>query len=359
MSSTGRFVQGRPGRRLGCTRGLHASARSAWSPGALVALLRRRKPEDYCEEALSRVRIKDYLGAVDTLNRALAIAPDYAMAHHLRGLSLSELGRHRRALAEFRQAIALDPAMTYVQYQIALQLNFLGENAEALEATDLAATLVPGDTAPLILRGSILFDLQRYDEALAAFGTALERDPGSGPVHYNRAQILRRLGRYDEALVDYDESLRLAPHLPGAREQKAIALLLAGYEDDALAIFAEIAATAGTAPAGVAPAGTGPAGTAAVWAAAIYWHRQNPNRARRLFEQALGTPMGTNRWESANMKAMVSCALGRTEAAASRLCGSTDPADPAVQDILTRLYGLLGEPPMPGIDELRVIALGS
>src|SRR6202012_1809286 len=216
MSSKGRFVQGRPGRRLGCTRGLHASARSAWSPGALVALLRRRKPEDYCEEALSRVRIKDYLGAVDTLNRALAIAPDYAMAHHLRGLSLSELGRHRRALAEFRQAIALDPAMTYVQYQIALQLNFLGENAEALEATDLAATLVPGDTAPLILRGSILFDLQRYDEALAAFGTALERDPGSGPVHYNRAQILRRLGRYDEALADYDEALRVPAAPPGA-----------------------------------------------------------------------------------------------------------------------------------------------
>jgi hypothetical protein len=99
--------------------------------------------------------------------------------------------------------------------------------------------------------------------------------------------------------------------------------------------------------------------TADVWSAAIAWHREDPQEAHRLFEQAAGKWMAMNRCESVNMQAVASCALGNVNSAADLLRGQADSADPATRDVLSRLYDLLGDPPMPGIDRLRAIALGS
>jgi hypothetical protein len=65
-----------------------------------------------------------------------------------------------------------------------------------------------------------------------------------------------------------------------------------------------------------------------------------------------------NRCESVNMQAMVACALGRVDRAAD-LLGPGYSVDSGVHDVLSRLYNLLREPPMPGIDQLRAVALGS
>jgi hypothetical protein len=102
-------------------------------------------------------------------------------------------------------------------------------------------------------------------------------------------------------------------------------------------------------------------GTADAWSAAITWHRGDPLEARRLFEQAAGKPMGMNRCESVHMQAVVSCALGHIDidSAADLFRGQAYSADPATRDVLSRLYDLLSDPLMPGIDRLRVIALGS
>lgn len=312
-----------------------------------VALIRRRNAQDYCEEALRRSQARDYEGALAAADQATRIAPQHAVAFHLRGSALSELGRHAEALPAFRQAIALDPALTYVQYKIALELGFLRLTDEALEAVDAAMSVNPGDLAPLILRGSLLFDSQRYEEALETFTLVLQREPGIGQVRFNRAQVLRRLGRYAEALADYDQALTLVPGLPGARTQKGIALAMAGRYDDAAAEFGAAAAAGDSRS----------KATADAWAAAIAWHRGDAPEARRLFQQAADQPMGTSRYESVNLRAVVSCALGDPDAAAGLLSHDADAADPLVKDVLNQLYDLLGEPPMPGIDRLRAIAL--
>jgi hypothetical protein len=69
--------------------------------------------------------------------------------------------------------------------------------------------------------------------------------------------------------------------------------------------------------------------------------------------------MGMNRCASVSMQAVVSCALGHIDSAADLLRGQAYSVDPAVQGVLSRLYDLLGDPPMPGIDRLRAIALGA
>jgi hypothetical protein len=62
------------------------------------------------------------------------------------------------------------------------------------------------------------------------------------------------------------------------------------------------------------------------------------------------------RFEAVNLRAVVSCALGHQDAAEDLLREQAHPVDPGATDVLSRLYDLLSDPPMPGIGQLRVIA---
>jgi tetratricopeptide (TPR) repeat protein len=280
-----------------------------------VALLRRRKAEDYCERSLRLSREGRHEEALAAASRAIRIAPQHAPAHQLRGSALSDLGRHAEALDSFRRALALDQALIAAHAKIALELEFLGRNAEALDV----------------------------------FTEVLQREPGLGPFYFYRARVLRTLGRYEEALADYGQAHRLGPRMASAREEKGITLALAGRYDDALG---ELETAAAEATVGRA------AGRAYAWQAAIAWHQGNPGAARRLFEQAKDKPMGNSPRESASLRAIVSCALGDAEVAAEILRTEADPLDPATRVQIGGLYDLLSDPPMPGIDGLRGIVLG-
>jgi tetratricopeptide (TPR) repeat protein len=333
-----------------------------------VALLRRRNAGDYCEQALRLLAAEYYPAALEATDKAIKLEPGHAQAHRLRGWALSEIDRHDEALDAYRQAVRLDPAMTDVHYQIARELHRLGRHAVALEAAETAIGLNPDDIAPFILRGAVLFDSGRWPEALESFTSVLERRPDLAQVRFDRAQVLRALGRYLEALADYNEALRLVPRFTarariehraiyrdGARlvpasvtmiEQKAVTLAIMGQYDDATAEFEAAAALAG----GHSSA------RADVWEAAVAWHCGDPLEARHRCELAAEKPMGAPSWESANLRAVISCALGDPGAAANLLRRCGNRADPATRELAGHLYDLLSDPPMPGIDQLRAIA---
>jgi hypothetical protein len=54
---------------------------------------------------------------------------------------------------------------------------------------------------------------------------------------------------------------------------------------------------------------------------------------------------------------VISCALGDTEAAADQVRLDSNKADPAARELVSHLYDLLSDPPMPGIGQLRAIVL--
>ena len=115
--------------------------------------------------------------ALQTFDRALALAPGYPDAWCNRGNTLQDMGRLEEALASYDRALSLKP-------DFALALNN---------------------------RGNVLQKLQRCDAALGSYDYALALDAGNAEVHANRADALQRLCRYDEALAGYDRAVALAP----------------------------------------------------------------------------------------------------------------------------------------------------
>ena len=140
----------------------------------------------------------------EAVEKALAIDPDYALAHTRLGLiamaadhDLTGAARH------YQRALALDP-------------------------TDLG---VLGNAA------SLLKSLGRMDEALALNEAMVRRDPVNLTALSNLGYCQRVAGRYDAAIVSLRTALSLNPSQGGAHSEIGNALMLKG---DATAALAEI-----------------------------------------------------------------------------------------------------------------------
>jgi len=63
----------------------------------------------YYERAAASGRLKQFASAIEDLNRAVWIAPDYAAAFHLRGQTHAQQRNYTSAIQDFTTAIRLDP----------------------------------------------------------------------------------------------------------------------------------------------------------------------------------------------------------------------------------------------------------
>jgi serine/threonine protein kinase/Tfp pilus assembly protein PilF len=118
----------------------------------------------------------DFQGAAKQFERAIALNPNYATAHHWYGLGpLRCLGDSDKAIAELKRALQLDP--------LSLIIN-----------ADLGAGLVT---------------VRRYDEAIAQLRKSIEMDPYFYYAHFNLGKALQLNGQLDEAMTEYKKAAAL------------------------------------------------------------------------------------------------------------------------------------------------------
>jgi TolB-like protein len=116
---------------------LLAFATGGSSASAKAAALKALALDDNLAEAhtsLAAVYIFDWnwSGAEKEFQRALALNPNYALAHHWYGnLYLSPMGRHQEAIAELKQALELDPLSLIVSTDLGYAYFFAGDNDQA------------------------------------------------------------------------------------------------------------------------------------------------------------------------------------------------------------------------------------
>jgi serine/threonine-protein kinase len=112
----------------------------------------------------------DWPSAQAAFERACALNPGHATAHHRYALLLSALGRHDEALREIQRACELDP------------LSLIMRSAH----------------------GRILHFARRYDEAIDHYRQAIELDQSFRPAHFDMGMVLADLGRYNESIAEME-----------------------------------------------------------------------------------------------------------------------------------------------------------
>jgi tetratricopeptide (TPR) repeat protein len=115
-----------------------------------------------------RLRAGDIEGAVESLTRALSLAPDFPKSHYFYALTLKSRGNYGMALAHLRQTAAAYPRDRVVRNQI----------------------------------GRILFLQKEYKAAIHELQRVLSIDPEDLQAHYNLMLSYRGLGDMDKAIKE-------------------------------------------------------------------------------------------------------------------------------------------------------------
>jgi serine/threonine-protein kinase len=122
----------------------------------------------------------DMAGSISEFQRAIALNPNYATAHHWYGNGLlTALGRFDKAIAEGKRAIELDPLSPIINAD-------LGQN---------------------------LYCARRYDEAIAQLRKTWEIDPTFYYAHYNLGIALQLKGDLPAAIAEYKKAQQLSDDL--------------------------------------------------------------------------------------------------------------------------------------------------
>src|SRR6267143_944477 len=117
----------------GCWASSRASA-STWVSASSLTGTRRFmdvSPEHLVEQANERFQLQDYYGAIPLLEEVIATGRAFADAHHLLGVSYSLAGQPDKALEQLDRALALNPNYVEALIHRALVLNELGREEEA------------------------------------------------------------------------------------------------------------------------------------------------------------------------------------------------------------------------------------
>jgi serine/threonine protein kinase len=163
--------------------GYTATAPREANPKAKTAALKALQLDETLAEAhtaLAEVLLYGDLnmaGSISEFQRAIALNPSYATAHHwYGGDSLSALGRSEEAIAEGKRAVELDPLSSII-------------NADF---------------------GWILIQARRFDEAIVQLRKTLEIDPAFYYAHYRLGMALQAKGDLSAAIAEYTKAQQLS-----------------------------------------------------------------------------------------------------------------------------------------------------
>ena len=130
--------------------------------------------------------------AMQTLQRALAIAPDDALLLCDLGTAQSANGDIEAALVSWDCACHLDPAQPMPWFNLGRNLQQLGRTDAAIAALQQATVLAPGMLPAQILLGDALVHAGRFDEAATHYRAAPRLQPACGDAWRGLSNIKTR-----------------------------------------------------------------------------------------------------------------------------------------------------------------------
>lgn len=165
---------------------------------------------------LAAGRVDDAIAQYETI---IAETPDHADALATLGNLLLEKGDLARAEALCRRAVVLSPEWDYAHASLGLVLLNTGNYGGAIRAFQTALRFQPDADEVRINLGVALINAGRLDEAEVQLRHAVDASPDNAAAHYNLGALLVRMNRLEEARALLQRALTLDPNHQQARIQ--------------------------------------------------------------------------------------------------------------------------------------------
>ncbi|MBS9389954.1 MAG: tetratricopeptide repeat protein [Dolichospermum sp. WA123] len=174
---------------------------------------------------LSRGNVRDDLGdkqgAIDDLNQAIKINPNFAQAYYNRGNVRDDLGDKQGAIDDYNQAIKINPNDASAYNNRGNVRDDLGDKQGAIDDFNQAIKINPNDASVYYNRGNAKYDLGDKQGAIDDYNQAIKINPNYA-AYYNRGIVRNDLGDKQGAIDDYNQAIKFNPNNADAYYNRGI-----------------------------------------------------------------------------------------------------------------------------------------
>jgi protein O-mannosyl-transferase len=173
--------------------------------------------------------------AMQELQTALKLKPDYPAAMLSMGTALVKAGRLPDAISMLNRALALQPNYSAARIQLGVAFTHNGELSKAVDTLQNVVASDPDNFDALINLGVALTETGQPADAVKVFEHAIQVEPDSVDARNNLGRALTNAGRLPEAIETLRDVVNRNPNDPIALNNLGHALRLAGMIPDAVA----------------------------------------------------------------------------------------------------------------------------
>ncbi|MDE7449292.1 MAG: tetratricopeptide repeat protein [Paramuribaculum sp.] len=145
---------------------------------------------DYFGRAMDLVTVRNYPAAIEDLNRAIELSPDFTLAYFM------------RAMARYK-------ALQSADMDVAQRMDMRERHARLMEVMADMDSVIKQSPQMAIAhynKGVLLAELHDYTSALSAFDKAIELQPTFGEAYYDRGYVYFRLGNRSAGSADLSKA---------------------------------------------------------------------------------------------------------------------------------------------------------
>lgn len=200
----------------------NAGARTKGDKSVSVGMLNQKVPGAAKKEFESASRFSAEGNAIESiaaLRRAIAIYPNYLMAHNDLGAQLLEQGQLDDAASELREAIRIDPKAANPQINLGIVLERQNSFAESLATLDKALSIDPASPVAHLYAGMDSVQLNDMVRGEKEFNAAYDLGGNTYAVALlHLGKLYMKTGQRDLAIKAFQSYLRESPDAPEAAQ---------------------------------------------------------------------------------------------------------------------------------------------
>jgi len=174
------------------------------------------------------LRLNDPGKAIEYLNNAIKMQPDYADAYCTRANAYVALGQHQRAIEDINKSIRMKPDDARYYYNRGTIYAGLGQYQLTIEDCNKAISLKPDDAGAYLNRGAAYLEIGQHQRGIEDFNKAIRLQPDLAGAYFNLGNAYYDLGQYQRAIEECNKAISLKPDFADAYGTRGVAYLKQG-----------------------------------------------------------------------------------------------------------------------------------
>ena len=184
-------------------------------------LRQEKEAQLHLERTTRKFENKDFRGAIEECNQAIAIHPKSKKGYNNRGSIYLHLGNFQQAIQDFNIAIQIAPDFSVAYFNRGRAYIAMGNFHAAMADLDKAIAIDPNFPESRFHRGIAFVHSGDMNRAIAEWTKTIELHPGHAMAYSHRAIGYTGLEEFEKASNDCERAIQLAPRLYHAYYSRA------------------------------------------------------------------------------------------------------------------------------------------